>query len=489
MYDYSERIENFRDQKVRLSGDFLGKLLAHRKANRDRLISRLPENITGVTIGDSSFYPQGSVAMQTIIQTKYTEEEYDVDDGVVLWKHQLVKNNGAELTAAEVKEKVRVALKDERFNRQPKHCTNCVRVFYADTDEEKHHVDFPVYRRWEDDSGNIQRELANEEKWVKSDPTQVNEWFGKEVETRNKAVNGRGSQFRQLIQLLKRFCRSRPDTEWDMPNGMKLTMLVAECQPPFQTRIDLAFRELLTRLEGRLVWNKQINNLAHPAQPAITASAADGNVVELHTHTREAIAKLKELDKADSNNADAARVAWDWIFRSDGFFKAFDDKRKEDEDKAARASIVESENALASLARRVGSAALSIFRVPHRQRPQWDMQLAGAVHVRGYFTRKGFRQQEFQSNSEPLPKHCSLTFEATSAISRPFKVYWQVVNTGDEASTAGGLRGDFCDGLTERGGLVRNEGTRYKGSHWIECFIVKQCVCVARSSEFVVNIQ
>jgi len=51
MYNYSARIERFRDEKVRLPHDFEQKLLGHRKANRDRLINRLPEFIEGVTIG------------------------------------------------------------------------------------------------------------------------------------------------------------------------------------------------------------------------------------------------------------------------------------------------------------------------------------------------------------------------------------------------------------------------------------------------------
>lgn len=222
MYDYSARIEDFRDKKVRLPSDFEQKLLNHRKANRDRLISRLPEEINGLTICESYFKPQGSFAMQTVIQTRFTDEEYDIDDGVVLWKHQLLNNIGEELPAMVVKEKVRIALKDSRFNRQPRHCTNCVRVFYADEDEEKHHVDFPVYRKWETPNGETHRELASEDKWVSSDPTQVNVWFENIVKNRNKAKEGQGTQFRQLIQLLKRFCRSRPETDWDMPNGMKL---------------------------------------------------------------------------------------------------------------------------------------------------------------------------------------------------------------------------------------------------------------------------
>ncbi|MEI8138562.1 MAG: hypothetical protein WCI03_01700 [bacterium] len=335
MYDYSERIESFRDQKVRLSVDFREKLLSHRKANRDRLIARLPNEIPGVTIGVSSFQPQGSVAMQTVIQTRFVNDEYDIDDGVVLWKHQLVNKDGEELTAAQAKDKVREALKDDRFNRQPRNCTNCVRVFYADTDEEKHHVDFPVYRKWLESNGDIMRELASEKSWEKSDPTQVNVWFDATVEGRNAIVDGWGTQFRQLVQLLKRFCRSRPDTDWDMPNGMKLTMLVSECQPNYHQRIDVAFRELLTNLKIRLLGSKRICNLAHPDKPAITKTEADSNVVALLVHVQEALAELSELDKTENNNADSARTRWDWVFKSDGFFKEFDDKRKDEEKKKA----------------------------------------------------------------------------------------------------------------------------------------------------------
>src|SRR5437016_6579729 len=268
MFDYSERIEEFRDKKVRLSAEFREKLLAHRNANRDRLIARLPDFIKAVSISESNFKPQGSFAMGTVIQTRFVDEEYDIDDGLVLWRHQLVDENGVELTAQQTKEKVRDALKDDRFNRQPKICGNCVRVFYAEEDEEKHHVDFPVYRRYFDANGNKVRELAGENGWIASDPTQVNNWMDDEVESRNKTTAGRGTQFRHLIQLLKRFCRSRSD--WDLPNGMKLTMLAAECQPNCQDRIDIVFRELLERLKGRLAWNKIVLNLAHSDKPAIT---------------------------------------------------------------------------------------------------------------------------------------------------------------------------------------------------------------------------
>ena len=345
MFDYSERIDAFRDKEVRLSAEFRAKLLAHRKANRDRLIARLADFIKGISIGESNFKPQGSFAMGTVIQTRFVDEEYDIDDGLVLWRHELIDENGVELTAQQVREKVRDALKDDRFKRQPKICGNCVRVFYAEEDEEKHHVDFPIYRRYYDGNGNKVRELASENGWVSSDPTQVNKWMDGEVETRNQQTDGWGTQFRHLIQLLKRFCRSRFD--WDLPNGMKLTMLVAECQPAYDARIDTVFRQLVQNLKSRLLWNKIIRNLADPAQPVITRTASDQNVIDLESRLAEALEQLATLDLPANDNVDAARSVWDWIFKSDGFFAEFDRARKEEA----------KQQALLTKARLVGSGA------------------------------------------------------------------------------------------------------------------------------------
>lgn len=335
MFDYSEQIDVFFDKKVRLTSSFKDKLMEHRKANRDRLICNLPKQIEGMSIGESSFKPQGSVAMKTVIQTRFDDEEYDIDDGVVLKKSDLVDDKGNELTAMDVKEHVREALKDKRFNRQPKLQTNCVRVFYADQDKEKHHVDFPVYRKLENDNGEEQRELASSEEWTLSDPTQVNRWFEDEITKRNKTTDGKGTQMRRLIQLLKRFCRSRKS--WDMPNGMKLTMLVPECQPAYSSRIDKVFRNLLENLKSRLEDSKEIYNFAHPDKPPITKTSNDNNVCELLDRIEDALDKLEVLDDQDCTKSDA-RSAWDWVLKSDGFF----DDNDGDDDKESKSYKKES---------------------------------------------------------------------------------------------------------------------------------------------------
>jgi len=174
MFDYSAQIEAFRDDRVRLSTSFKEKLYEHRDANRDRLISRLPGRIEALSISYSAFKPQGSMAVDTIVQTKDVFEEYDIDDGLILRRSELKDDDGNELTSEAVRDHVLQSLKDRRFVKQPMEVPNAVRVFYKENDEERHHVDFPVYRKYEDDDGNTVRELASADGWAKSDPTQVN---------------------------------------------------------------------------------------------------------------------------------------------------------------------------------------------------------------------------------------------------------------------------------------------------------------------------
>ena len=343
MFDYSKQIEAFRENKVRLGVSLKQKLYDHRKANRERLISRLKNFILNVKISFGSFHPQGSMAVDTITQSKFVYQEYDIDDGLVLDREDLIDEIGNELTCEQVRNCVLNALKDKRFVKQPKLVSNAVRVFYKEEDEERHHIDIPVYRKFENEVGEVVRELASENGWIESDPTQVNRWFLDRVAELNKEV-AKGTQFRQLIQLLKRFCRSRND--WDLPNGMKLTMLVAECQPDFDERMDRAFRKLLERIEIRLDNDKTIRNLAHPDKPFLTRSVEDWNVNELENKISQALEKLQTLDEDENFNESSARSVWDWIFRSDGFFRDYDDRQKR---LAEKVSLINSKKAQTDL--------------------------------------------------------------------------------------------------------------------------------------------
>ena len=71
---------------------------------------------------------------------------------------------------------------------------------------------------------------------------------------------------------------------------------------------------------------------------------------------------------------------------------------------------------------------------------------------------------------------------ARTNVQVTFQYYWQVVNTGEAAKVD--LRGEIFSG-----NQVQWEKTKYRGKHWIECFIVQDGICVARSGKFFINIK
>ena len=129
------------------------------------------------------------------------------------------------------------------------------------------------------------------------------------------------------------------------------------------------------------------------------------------------------------------------------------------------------------------------FDVAHRQPPRWPIVAGGhAVTISASVRRNGFRTRHISSDASPLPKGVDIDFEAKTGIPRPYKLFWQVVNTGPEAAAANDLRGGFGDIEVQRGGRRWHESTKYTGSHWVECFVVKDGRCLARSGEFIVNV-
>ena len=62
-------------------------------------------------------------------------------------------------------------------------------------------------------------------------------------------------------------------------------------------------------------------------------------------------------------------------------------------------------------------------------------------------------------------------------IPTPYKVYWKVKNFGEEAKNKNDLRGEITK---DKGLEKKNEKTKYRGKHYVECYIIKDNICVAR---------
>jgi len=314
---YHAAIQAYEAAKVNLSDAVREDLYRKREANRSRLKVNLPER---VKIKD--FIAQGSMAIRTTIQEEV--RDYDIDDGISFYADSL---KGPilgifDMDSDEVREMVCKALRDDKFSRQPEIFGNCVRVFYS----EGYHVDVPSFRVIDADTSDEHQELAGKDGWKASDPTEINRWFEERVQKLNRIQDDAGGQFRRMIRLLKRFTRSR-GKQWNMPNGLKLTMLADECFERSYGRDDKAFYFLLSNLHERLHKSRVVWNRGQPesSRDQLTKSDDDENMVELHQRVFETLKQL-EILWDDKCTPSRVRTAWDWVFQTGGFFLDFDSR-------------------------------------------------------------------------------------------------------------------------------------------------------------------
>lgn len=137
------------------------------------------------------------------------------------------------------------------------------------------------------------------------------------------------------------------------------------------------------------------------------------------------------------------------------------------------------------------SAVPAVGAASHCQAPPWPTRQLYRVDVEGSVRRAILAGKElWRLSDRPVQKGFGLRFRASTNAPGPYEVKWQVVNTGPEAARAGAgeLRGGFVDGEGVNG-TVRWEGTAYTGTHWIEAFVVKDGVCVARSGKVYVRVR
>lgn len=116
--------------------------------------------------------------------------------------------------------------------------------------------------------------------------------------------------------------------------------------------------------------------------------------------------------------------------------------------------------------------------------PQYQVSIMGTVHPGSKRSKASWPM-----TSRPVPRNVWLRFEAKTNAPEPYEIRWQVVNTGRDAILANALRGDefeLSNGATKN---IRWETTEYRGTHWIEAFVVRNGTCVARSKPFQVRIR
>ena len=132
-------------------------------------------------------------------------------------------------------------------------------------------------------------------------------------------------------------------------------------------------------------------------------------------------------------------------------------------------------------------------KLPYRKYPPWVLPRKVRVGIQGKVSFDNGRSYKDFNSGTALPKDAQLQFYPIHGLQQPYTVKWQITNTGEEARAANGLRGDkFENAELTRGGVLcgKQEETSYSGTHYIQCFIIKNGnECKAYSKPFIVKIR
>jgi hypothetical protein len=145
---------------------------------------------------------------------------------------------------------------------------------------------------------------------------------------------------------------------------------------------------------------------------------------------------------------------------------------------------------------KAAASKVPLCTASHAEQPPWRLNLRKQYRVRvdAYLYQGDIRLGGLNSDSRIIPNGRNIKYVARTNVRGQYEVHWQVVNTGVHAQKESGLRGEFfkaklLDKTESSDPLINWENSKYTGKHWIECFIVKDGQCVARSGRFYVNIR
>ena len=470
MYDCNTKMLKFYHDHVRLGGDLRTQLKDQRDINLDRLNNGLMKLGTrhGVIYPPFVFHQnQGSYAMHTL--NKHPKKDYDIDVGVIFEKDDLSSNphDARALVGAAMKEA------GGNFSKEPETRTNAVTIWYA----EGHHVDFAVYRQYSENGIMVFEHAGNE--WKRRNPLEVSQWFQERVDTLSpsKALGAlvEPQQLRRIVRLVKAFAKSQPLLK--LPGGMIITTLVVECYKAHPYFDDIALFNTLKALQSRLQYDVRVMSPVELGAELTGKLKYQSQVRQFVNELDRVLTALNVLEQEDCNILIASK-AWYAFFNHDFWL--------------APAFALPKGSPLPPTPQKLQD---DYFYQPS---PLWPLDIDLSVRVKItaelFDSRNNSKGYVESDKFVAFPKFEIRYIAEVAGVFAPFELQWQVVNTGDHASSENALRGEFFYGK-KRGGnalhdnpLLNWESTKYHGRHFIECFVIKDGRLIGKSGRFFVQV-
>lgn len=339
----------------------------------------------------------------------------------------------------------------------------CVRVTYANDC----HIDVVPYVVLESGREVIVNRTTNQ--FEDTNPVGFTDWLqGKDATT--------SGNLRRVLRLLKYL---RDQCNAFNIKSVLLTKLVGEVVTPMRAALAPGCygdtpSALVTIVQDLDAWLQARPNKPSLVDPSCPSTSFDHRWTDAqYAAFREKIHDLAPKIQAayDEATATASLTAWQEVFGS--AFKAPTITVSAAEEVAKAAWVDRSDRAPQE------DFIDELFPLAVSHEVHIDCEVSEST-----YSNRAARRSALRSRKGRVSKKRDLLFKVTSTtVTEPYEVYWKVRNHGDEAAFKNQLRGKIEPDTGQR---QRRESTSYTGHHFVECYIVKNGVCVAMARQQVV---
>jgi hypothetical protein len=396
--------------------------------------------------------PQGSYAHKTIIKPVRETDEFDAD--VLLYLTEF-----ADWSASDYVEKLYKFFKDHpTYSDMVSRKTRCITINYAND----FHIDIvPFIER----HGLKYITNRHENNFERTNPEKFTEW----LDERNRITK---HHFVKVIRLLKYL------------RDYKRTFSVKSI--------------ILSTLVGEQVNEVALMENAHCYDDVPTTLFTVINKLKAYVEINELMPTIADPGETGENFGDR----WDqegWanfrnkmIYYADKITEAYNETDKvkslskwqeifgEDFKKSAQPT----ENSLHTNSTSVlkfdnTEQQITDLDFPLRLNPNYKFRLIGRV-----IKKPGYREYDLnmQGNKVAIGREIKFRIDKCN-VPQPYKIYWKTLNRGNEAQKNNCVRGQIV--LRDN---IHSEPTSFRGNHYVECYIVKDNVCVAKDRQSVIII-
>ena len=421
------------NDSIALSQPHKRTLRKSRNAVRDRIRKYFREEGKGYT---PKFHGQGSFMMNAIIEP--LDGEFDIDDGIYLQ----VDSEPSE--AISTLHRWIYDAVDGQTNEKPVDKNPCVRLIYAG----EYHIDLPLYYIKESGPPYL---AHKKEGWIKSDPREFIDWFDEKADD-----NG---QLKRLVRYLKAWKDYR---KGELPCGLIFSILAAE-YAVFDDRDDVALHKTLKKIHTALKQNFACYRPTTPYRENLLSGYSETNKNYLLDRLTGFINSAAKAINEDTTPAKACKY-WQRHFGKKRFLLSDSDDVTQD----------------STLVRADFSQGIVIYRETEEFiENRYPVHLMYELKIDCEITQDGYRPWSLRDLLRlklPLFPNKNLKFSITkNNCPEPFSIKWKVCNVGEEALKRDCIRGTIFDGYDSI-----QETTNFKGEHFVECYLIKNGICVAK---------